>query len=88
MTQQSSAEMNINLRLPPELLTRIFYFLPITDLHNAVLVCRLTRKKEIRFLFAFQFLEGTWKAGDIVEQCLSLPPLCRPQQCDASLQVE
>ena len=34
-------ELNINSRLPPELLTSIFHFLPISDLNNALLVCRL-----------------------------------------------
>ena len=32
----------INSRLPPELLTRIFHFLPISDLKNTQLVCRST----------------------------------------------
>ena len=34
-------ELNINSSLPPELLTSIFHFLPISDLNNALLVCRL-----------------------------------------------
>ena len=35
------AELNINSSLPPELLTSIFHFLPVSDLNNALLVCRL-----------------------------------------------
>ena len=31
---------NINEKLPPELLTAIFQFLPYADLKNALLVCR------------------------------------------------
>ena len=34
-------ELNINSSLPPELLTSIFHFLPVSDLNNALLVCRL-----------------------------------------------
>ena len=32
---------NINTKIPPELLTMIFHFLPYDDLNNALLVCRL-----------------------------------------------
>ena len=31
----------VNLRIPNELLTIIFQFLPFNDLKNAMLVCRL-----------------------------------------------
>ena len=31
---------NINSKLPPELLSAIFRFLPFSDLKNALLVCR------------------------------------------------
>ena len=40
-----SSELNINIRLPPELLTKILHFLPFADLNNALLVCRLTQNK-------------------------------------------
>ena len=40
-----SYELNINMRLPPELLTNIFHFLPFADLNNALLVCRSTKNK-------------------------------------------
>ena len=39
---QFGSELNINSRLPPELISTIFDFLPIADLHNALLVCRWT----------------------------------------------
>ena len=39
-----SSELNINSMLPPELLTRIFDFLPVADLGSAILVCRLVSK--------------------------------------------
>lgn len=39
--------LNINLRLPPELLTMILHYLPFADLKNALLVCRLTKKLNI-----------------------------------------
>ena len=41
LTPKLDAELNINSSLPPELLTSIFHFLPISDLNNALLVCRL-----------------------------------------------
>ena len=31
---------NINEKLPPEILTAVFQFLPYDDLNNALLVCR------------------------------------------------
>jgi len=39
-----SSELNINSMLPPELLTRIFDFLPVADLGTAILVCRRWRE--------------------------------------------
>ena len=41
LSPKLDAELNINSSLPPELLTSIFHFLPISDLNNALLVCRL-----------------------------------------------
>ena len=44
---QQGAEMlskNINVRLPNELLTIMFQFLPFGDLKNAMLVCRFAQK--------------------------------------------
>ena len=38
---QLSPKLNINTKIPPELLTIIFHFLPYDDLNNALLVCRL-----------------------------------------------
>ena len=38
---QLSPKLNINTKIPPELLTMIFHFLPYDDLNNALLVCRL-----------------------------------------------
>ena len=38
---QLGSELNINSRLPPELINTIFDFLPFDDLKNALLVCRL-----------------------------------------------
>ena len=38
---QLSPEIDINSRLPPELINTIFDFLPFDDLKNALLVCRL-----------------------------------------------
>ena len=38
-------QANINSRLPPELLSEIFRFLPFTDLKSALLVCRWELKK-------------------------------------------
>ena len=38
---QLSPEVDINSRLPPELINTIFDFLPFDDLKNALLVCRL-----------------------------------------------
>ena len=52
----------VNLRIPNELLTIIFQFLPFADLKNALLVCRLAieTKKEDFVLFSnpFQLLKG------------------------------
>ena len=42
LNSELNSELNINRRLPPELLTRIFQFLPFSDLNNVLLVCRLT----------------------------------------------
>ena len=42
LNSELSSKLNINRRLPPELLTRIFQFLPFSDLNNVLLVCRLT----------------------------------------------
>ena len=41
LNPELDAELNINSSLPPELLTSIFHFLPVSDLNNALLVCRL-----------------------------------------------
>ena len=41
LSPKLDAELNINSSLPPELLTSIFHFLPVSDLNNALLVCRL-----------------------------------------------
>ena len=37
---EEEIEANINSKLPPELLSAIFRFLPFSDLKNALLVCR------------------------------------------------
>ena len=38
--EEEEIAANINLKLPPELLSAIFRFLPFSDLKNALLVCR------------------------------------------------
>ena len=42
LNSELSSKLNINRRLPPELLTRIFQFLPFSDLNNVLLVCSTT----------------------------------------------
>ena len=69
MAAMAEAAPLVNLRIPNELLTIIFQFLPFGDLKNALLVCRLAKlKKKILscFQILFKFLkavEGGWEAA-------------------------
>ena len=64
--QMAEAAQLVNLRIPNELLSIIFQFLPFGDLKNALLVCRLVKlnKKILScFQIPFNFLkavEGGW----------------------------
>ena len=58
LNSELSSGLDIN-RLPPELLTRIFQFLPFSDLNNALLVCRLTKNKN-KILWHMSFAIRRW----------------------------
>ena len=68
MAAMAEAAPLVNLRIPNELLTIIFQFLPFADLKNALLVCRLaieTKKEDfVQILFNFlKAVEGGWEAA-------------------------
>ena len=61
LNSELNSELNINRRLPPELLTRIFKFLPFSDLNNVLLVCRLNGRNEKLKLYSFLGGGGSWE---------------------------
>ena len=63
---QSLVDGNINLKLPPEILSNIFQFLTFVDLKQALLVCRYGRPSWQHIIL--QVVEAGWGEAFLVGQ--------------------